>query len=682
MNSPAAPQGKGYEIDKANAELARFHFEKYMGEIIRRIPEENLPALKYVVADSYEMGSQNWTNGFGEKFKDKFGYDPVPYLPVLSGRIVSSVEESDRFLWDLRRAVADDVACEYVGGLRKASNDYGLKLWLENYGHWGFPSEFLMYGGQTDLVSGEFWNEGPLGNIECKSASSAGHIYEKPVISAEAFTASRMAYARHPALLKKRGDWSFTEGINHLVLHLYIQQPRDEPPGINAWFSTEFNRLNTWFEMGHAWVDYIRRCQHMLQQGRYSADILYFIGEDVPKMTGTRDPELPAGYSYDYINAEVILNRLSVRNGQFILPDGMTYSILALPEKTNMRPEVLTKLEELVEAGGTILGRKPKKSPSLMNYPECDVEVAAIAGRLWGETDGSGPLRRSVGKGYVLRGIPLKEALEFIGVSPDLEPGTGKPFLWTHRTLPGMEIYFLTNQGEEILDFRPSFRVHGLQPQYWDAVTGKTRQLNDYSREGKRTIVPLRLQPLESCFIVFTSATTDDIGPGYPVNSPEPETVMTLDVPWEIEFRNEDIGPPGVLRLQELVDWTRSEDDRIRYYSGTATYSARFMVDRIPEGDLVLDLGKVGMMAEARLNGTDLGACWIFPYRLEIGSNLVEGENRLEIEVVNIWRNRIVGDLSLPPDERYTTYLISDARPGEPLKPSGLMGPVTIGRLR
>lgn len=280
QNSPAAPQGKGYEIDKASSELARFHFDQYMLELIKRIPEESRPALKYLIADSYEMGSQNWTDDYEERFQTKFGYDPVKYLPVISGRVVGSVEESDRFLWDLRRSVADDVAYEYVGGLRKAANEYGLKTWLENYGHWGYPGEFLMYGGQSDLVAGEFWNEGNLGDIECKSGSSAAHMYGKPITSAEAFTASRKAYARHPAMLKKRGDWCWTEGINHYVLHLYIQQPRDEAPGINAWFSTEFNRLNTWFEQGSAWVDYIRRCQHMLQQGKYAADVLYFIGED------------------------------------------------------------------------------------------------------------------------------------------------------------------------------------------------------------------------------------------------------------------------------------------------------------------------------------------------------------------------------------------------------------------
>ncbi len=682
QNAPAAPQGKGYEIDKASSELARFHFEQYMLELIKRIPEESRPALKYLIADSYEMGSQNWSDGYADKFRKKFGYDPMKYLPVISGRLVGSVEESDRFLWDLRRLVADDVAYEYVGGLRKAANEYGLLTWLENYGHWGYPGEFLMYGGQSDLVAGEFWNEGSLGDIECKSGSSAAHMYGKPITSAEAFTAAQNSYLRHPAMLKKRGDWCWTEGINHLVLHLYIQQPREEAPGINAWFSTEFNRLNTWFDQGSAWVDYIRRCQHMLQQGKYAADVLYFIGEDAPKMTGTRDPQLPPGYSYDYINAEVILDRLSVENGKFMLPDGMSYSILVLPENSNMRPRVLAKLEELVQAGATILGGKPMKSPSLQNYPQCDLEIREIADRMWGESHEGGKLEHAVGEGKVLDGMDLQAALELIRVPADVVHAEGVPFLWTHRSLPGMEIYFLTNQGDEELEIAPSFRVSGLRPQLWDAVSGETRQLNDYTDDGGRTTVPLVLQKHESCFIVFTSGSNERTATGYAENSPEPEVLTALDPEWTVEFENKQFGPGEALTYTSLSDWTESGDWRIKYYSGTATYTSEFTLDEIPEGDLFLNLGEVGVMAQVSLNGEDLGVTWMAPYRLPVKDHLLAGVNRLEIKVVNVWRNRMVGDVGLPEWERFTTFTVADLRRGEELSPSGLMGPVILELVR
>ncbi len=677
-NSPAAPQGKGYEIDKASAKLARFHFEQYMAEIIKRIPEESLPALKYLVADSYEMGSQNWTDGYAEKFEAKFGYDPVKYLPVISGRVVGSVEESDRFLWDLRRSVADDVAHEYVGGLRKVANEYGLKTWLENYGHWGYPGEFLMYGGQSDLVAGEFWNEGSLGDIECKSGSSAAHMYGKPITSAEAFTAAQLSYKRHPAMLKKRGDWSWIEGINHYVFHLYIQQPREEAPGVNAWFSTEFNRLNTWFDQGSAWVDYTRRCQHMLQQGKYAADVAYFIGEDAPKMTGTKDPALPVGYSYDYMNAEVILNRLTVENGRFVLPDGMTYSILVLPENSRMRPNVLAKMEELVMAGGTILGGKPMKSPSLQNYPTCDKEILQIANRMWGESPAGGKLENAVGEGYVLDKMTLQEALDFINISEDVLYPDDLACLWTHRTMPGMEIYFLTNQSDTVLEFEPSFRVSGLEPQLWDAVSGEIRKLNDYADDGSRTVIPLAMQKDESCFIVFTSRSNETTAEGYVENSPEPEVFSTLDSKWNVEFENKEFGPADPVKFTNLTSWTESADWRVKYYSGTATYTTEFSLDEIPEGDLFMNLGEVGVMASVKLNGADLGVSWMAPYRLRTKDHLLAGVNQLEVEVVNVWRNRMVGDMDLPEAERFTTYTVADLQKGEELVPSGLLGPVSI----
>ncbi len=682
QNSPAAPQGKGYEIDKASAELARFHFEQYMAEIIKRIPEESLPALKYLIADSYEMGSQNWTDGFAAKFQAKFGYDPVKYLPVISGRVVGSVEESDRFLWDLRRSVADDVAYEYVGGLREVANEYGLKTWLENYGHWGYPGEFLMYGGQSDLVAGEFWNEGSLGNIECKSGSAAAHIYGKPITSAEAFTAAGKSYMRHPAMLKKRGDWSWTEGINHYVFHLYIQQPREEAPGVNAWFSTEFNRLNTWFDQGSAWVDYVRRCQHMLQQGKYAADVAYFIGEDTPKMSGTKDPALPAGYSYDYINAEVILERLSVEDGKFVLPDGMTYSILALPEKISMRPAVLAKMEELVLAGGCILGGKPEKSPSLQDYPQCDQEILEIANRMWGEAHTGGKLENPLGEGYVLDGMDLQAALDIIGVAADISVSGEKSFLFTHRTLPGMEIYFLTNQSDQVLEFSPSFRVSGLEPQLWDAVTGEIRKLNDYTDDGARTTVPLAMQKDESCFLVFTSRANKNTGAGYDKNSPDPELLVTLNGQWSVEFENKEFGPAEPVQMSALVSWTESSDWRQKYYSGTATYTTEFSLEELPEGDLFLNLGEVGVMARVKLNGEELGVSWMAPYRLNAKDFLVAGTNKLTVEVVNVWRNRMVGDMELPEAQRFTTYTVADIEKGEELTPSGLLGPVSIEVIR
>ncbi len=679
-NSPSAPQGRGYEIDKASSKLARYHFEQFIGKLLERVPKENRSAFKYVIADSYEQGSQNWTDGFEQKFEVKFGYSPKKYLPVFSGRIVGSVDESERFLWDLRRSVADAVAYEYVGGLREISNEHNLKLWLENYGHWGFPSEFLMYGGQSNMVSGEFWNEGTLGDIECKSGSSAAHIYGKTITSAEAFTASGKAYLRHPAMLKKRGDWSYTEGINHFVLHVYIHQPDDKRvPGVNAWFSTEFNRHNTWFGQSKTWIDYLRRCQHLLQQGKYAADVCYFIGEDAPMMTGARNPELPEGYSYDYINAEVILNRLSVKDGKFVLPDGMSYSIMVLPPIKTMRPELLAKIESLVAQGGVIFGQAPEKSPSLENYPESDNQVKELAQKLWGSEKEEEMEIKKYGDGYVVDELDMKAALRTLDIARDVDIKSGLPILWTHRTSPGMEIYFLTNQSEEKISFTPSFRVNGLKPQLWDAVTGEIRPLVEYKEENGRTLVPVKMQPLQSWFIVFTNSGEENIGKGTETNFPDFKFLQTIDNTWKVDFRNKDIGPKVPVIFETLSDWSKSGNEKIRYYSGTANYKTSFEVKSIPDTqELFINLGNIGVMAHVKLNDIDVGVTWIAPYRLNVTNCLKEGDNTIEIEVVNLWRNRLLKDNQLPENERYTWHLVDDIKDGEEPHTSGLIGPVSI----
>ncbi|SFB95302.1 Glycosyl hydrolases family 2, sugar binding domain [Algibacter lectus] len=676
-NSPSAPQGKGYEVDKANKALAQFHYKQFIGEFLKRIPEESKSAFKYVIADSYEMGSQNWTDGYAEKFEAKFGYSPIKYLPVFTGRIVGSVEESERFLWDLRRSIADAVAYEYTGGLRESSNEDNLQLWLENYGHWGFPSEFLMYGGQSDLVSGEFWNEGTLGDIECKSASSAAHIYGKNRVSAEAFTAGQRSYVRHPAMLKKRGDWSLTEGINHFVLHLYIHQPDDNRvPGVNAWFSTEFNRHNTWFKKSKAYFDYLRRSQHMLQQGQYAADVCYFIGEDAPIMTGVRNPELPEGYSYDYINAEVILDKLTVKDGKFVLPDGMSYSLMVLPPFDTMRPELLEKIETLVSQGGKIYGQAPKKSPSLQNYPESDIKVKEIANKMWGSSD---EVLKTYGQGAIADGLELQEALTKLNIDKDVDLNGQASVLWTHRTMPGIEIYFLTNQSDKAIEFTPSFRVKGMKPQLWDAINGTIKDLPDFKELNDRTAVPIKMEALQSWFVVFS--TSNNMGETLKSESNFPETniVQTLNNPWKVDFKNKDIGPKQVLELPKLTDWIESENDTIKFYSGTAVYTSNFKYSKEEEmTNVYIDLGKVGVMASVKINGKNIGTTWIAPFKLNATSALKNGENTIEIEVVNVWRNRLTGDRELDKDVRTTWVIVDSAKKEEELISSGLLGPVTI----
>ena len=514
-NSPASPEGQGLEVDKMNRGLAKYHFDAFIGQVLKRVPAAQRKAFKRVVADSYEMGSENWTDGFGREFRQRYGYDPTPWLPVLTGRLVGSADASERFLWDLRRLVADRVATDYVGGLRDACQPHGLGLWLENYGHWGFPSEFLKYGSASDRIGGEFWVTGDLGSIECRAASSCANTYGMPIVSAEAFTGGP-AFQNSPGALKARGDWAFCEGINHFVLHVCIQQPwEDKVPGVNAWFGTEFNRHNTWFEPGKAWVDYLRRSCWLLQQGSRVADVAYFIGEDTPKMTGVRQPALPAGYDFDYINAEVIERKLQVKNGVLTLPHGTTYRVLVLPELTTMRPEVLRKLRGLVQAGATVVGPPPTRSPSLENFPKCDAQVRKLARELWGvagvrtamdlapgRSRGVTPSgANAFGKGRVVWGQSLDEVLVSLDAQRDFN--SSAPLRYTHRRTGDTDIYFVANPKAEAVTTTAAFRVAGKAPELWWPDSGRRARPAVYEAAEGVVRMPLQLGPHGSVFVVF-----------------------------------------------------------------------------------------------------------------------------------------------------------------------------------
>ena len=503
-NSPSSPEGIGLEVDKMNRDHAKHHFDAFIGQLLRRMPAADRKAFTTVVADSYEQGSQNWTEGFGGLFRERYGYDPIPWLATLSGRVVGGADQSNRFLWDLRRLVADRIATEYVGGLRDLCQPHVLQLWLENYGHWGFPAEFLQYGGQSHRVGGEFWTKGSLGSIECRAASSAANTYGFPVVSAEAFTSSPSRIDTTPSDLKARGDWAFCEGINHFVLHVYIQQPwQDRRPGVNAWFGTEFNRHNTWFDEGRTWIDYLRRCCFMLQQGTRVADVAYFIGEDTPKMTGIRHPDLPPGHDFDYINAEVLLEKASARDGRLMLPHGTSYRVLVLPEQETMRPELLQKISNLVEAGAVVFGRPPKRSPSMADYPQCDERIKQLAGAIWGEHADSESGEHPFGRGRVIWGKDLVTLLDGLGVVPDFLSQT--PLRHTHRSAGERDIYFVANPEPQEIATLATFRVGNRAPTLWRPDSGRIERPAVYESKDGIVRLPMVLGPHASVFVVFGS---------------------------------------------------------------------------------------------------------------------------------------------------------------------------------
>jgi hypothetical protein len=673
-NGPASPEGRGLELDKINKAHVKSHFDAFMGEILRKIPAEDRKSLKIVVEDSYETGGLNWTDDMIEKFQATYGYDPVPYIPTLNGVVVGSRDLSDRFLWDLRRLIADRVAYDYVAGLREISNRHGLTTWLENYGHWGFPGEFLMYGGQSDEIGGEFWSEGSLGDIENHAAASCGHIYGKKKIWAESCTSGGPVFSRYPNIMKQRLDRFFTEGINATLLHVYIQQPYEERnPGMAAWFGNEFNRKNTWFDHMDVFGKYLKRCNLMLQQGLYVADVAYFIGEDAPKMTGVRTPALPRGYAFDYMNAEVLLTRASVKDGKLTLPDGMQYSLLVLPQQETMRPETLRKIKELVYEGLTILGPAPRYSPSLQNYPEADRQVASLVAELWG--DGTEKIR-TAGRGKVFAdGHSIEDVLAQLGIQPDVQISDDPAALFIHRTLPGGDIYFISNQSDKPIAIHPQFRTAGRMPELWNPLTNEIRDLKEFQVSGKTTTVPLQLEGFESSFIVFRKK-----GKPSPkaTNVPETEVLADIASPWQVSFEPGKRGPEGTVTMQKLEDWSQSSDERLRYYSGKAFYKNTFQLGSIPQKPVYIDLGKAMVMAKVKINGQYAGGAWTNPYRLHVTGFLKQGENTLEVEVVNNWMNRLIGDQQLPAGERRTWVNVNPWRADSKLQTSGLLGPVRL----
>ena len=475
--------------------------------------------------------------------------------------------------------------------------------------------------------------------------------------------------------MKQRVDRFFTEGINATLLHLYIHQAyEDKEPGLAAWFGNEFNRKNTWFYQMDVFADYLKRCNFMLQQGRYVADVAYFIGEDVPKMTGVCDPPLPKGYSFDYINAEVLMKYATVREGKLVLDSGMEYRVLVLPKQETMRPELLVKLKEMVMEGLTILGPAPRRSPSMEGYPEADKKLEEIALQMWRPTEKTQAYM--LGKGIVYEdGCSLAEIFENMQLTPDFKVSEAdSSLLFIHRTLEDADIYFLSNSSEEKITVAPIFRIYDKQPEAWNPQTSEIRVLPEFSQVAEGIKVPLVLEPLESIFVIFKEKPCCEVGNNYP----KKVCLRTLEGPWNLAFNSEKRGPSEIIVLDKLEDWSKNEDERIKYYSGSVMYTHTFDLERMPADEVYIDLGKVMVMARVWLNGEYVGGVWTYPHRLNIKKYLRKGENELQIEVVNNWKNRLIGDFSLPKEDRRTWTNQSIWTENSPLQPSGLLGPVEI----
>lgn len=679
-NGPSTPVATGLEVDKMSAVHLRSHFDSYVGRARAALSPEAKANFTLVIADSYEQGAQNWTDDMAERFVARFGYDPVPYLPTLSGTIVGSTEESDRFLWDLRKLVSETISTEYVGGLRKLSNDAGMQLWLENYGHWGFPGEFLQYGGQSDQVSAEFWvNPEHRGNIEIPAAVSAARVYDKPRVSAEAYTNDETAghWSLAPWSLKRLGDKATAQGINHFVLHVYMHQPRDIAPGINSWFGSEFNRNNTWYPDAKAWIDYLRRTHGVLQSGVPQAEVLYFIGEDTPKMSGLANPEPPAGVAFDYVNAEALTTLVKVRDGRWVLPNGTSYAILAMPPSETMTPAMLEVLAGHVAAGGQLYGAAPLRSPSLADSAAADARVRARAAEIWRDCGAAGTTSVAFGKGRVHCAGTLAAIFAAQCIKPQVAGIDYDKLRWTQVSTASEDVFFLANQTDEPMLIEPALKSDFPALQLWDPVSGTRSRLAATQDGGVLKAGPIRLEAFQSVLLVASG----DWAPELPQYDPAPPADLVADLSegWDVAF-DPAMGGPASIRFDRLQDWTAHADPGVKYYSGRATYRKTARLDRLPaDGKVWLDLGMARDMALVRVNGREIGTVWTAPWRIDVSDALQRGENLIEVTVINTWANRIIGDLRAEDGaRRFTSPVNQHVTAQSPLNPSGLLGPVRL----
>ena len=725
-NHPAPKAGLGMECDKMSKEAVEIHFNKFLGDIMAVAGPLTGKTLVATHIDSWEVGYQNWTKAFPEEFKKRCGYDIVSFLPALTGRIIGDAEITERFLWDLRFTISELIAENYAGHMRELSNKHGIRFSMEAIDN--TPFDEIRVGGQADLPQTEFWyrreSEAVGESGDCfegvfrtyawtPAMVSAAHIYGKKIIPSEAFTAvPGENWLAHPALLKPQGDWAFCAGINRFIFHRYAMQPWiNRKPGMTmAFWGLHYERTQTWWEESIPWHKYLTRCQYLLQKGLFVADLLYMQAESAPNRFlppntnfANPVPPDPPGYNFDGCTADVVFNRISIKDGLIMLPDGMSYRAMVLPSPGDqlmagvMTVKLARKIEELVTKGMVIIGPPPVKTPGLTDYPHCEEELKQIADRLWGTATDSG--ERTVGKGRVYWGKTPYEVLSSIGIPEDFTCGKPAPFRYIHRRAEdGSEIYFVSNKQNGEVEATCTFRISKRSPEFWWPESGQTEKPAIYKELNGLTTLPVRLAEFGSVFVVFPpeknqnadrivkvthngKILTTNIGSKIQISHknqkfeslilvPGQYTLQTsgnkelkieqaklpkpikITGPWDVRFASNWGAPPRV-QFPELTSWSEHSEPGVKYFSGKATYHKEFTIPTeliMKDLLLFLDLGEVEVMAVVKLNGKDLGILWKKPFRIDITSAAKAGENSLEITVVNLWPNRLIGDEFLPED--------------------------------
>ena len=691
---PATPGGDGLETDKLSAESTRRHFNAYIGPLLEALgPEKD--AVDTVLVDSYEVGAQNWTQGLERTFRERLGYAMTPYLPVFAGYVAGDVETSERFLADFRRLVADLFAESYGDEMARLCHAHGLRFSLEPHGD--FAADDMRYGQDADIVIGNFWS-GPKGTVNPgveRLVASIAHVWGRRYVGSEAFTAQPKGWLRTPAFIKSQGDYAYALGVNRIIYHRYAHQPWVNPscaPGMTMGpWGMHFERTQTWWPLARDWVMYQTRCQQMLQDGRFVADVTLFCGEEAPNSLKEVD-KVPSGHGFDGCAAAAVM-AMRAEKGELVLPSGMRYRMLALPESRRMSLAMLEKIGSLVDGGATVVGRKPEKAMGLADGPDADRRVKSRAEEIWSR----GVLETSVA-----------EALRAKGLQPDFTCSQGGVSSIHRRYDGGEDAYFVAWQGATGATVRCSFRQSGRVPELWNPETGEVADAGEWSISDGRTGVTLDFEPSGSVFVVFRR-------PANGVACASRRTVHEVAHEqrvvggWDVVFPS-GWGAPESLHLDSLCSWTDVPDDGVRHFSGAATYSKRVSLDRVPGAGerLVLDLGEVREFAEVSVNGVRYPVLWKPPFRVDVTDAARQScDLDLKVRVTNLWVNRLIGDEFLPADRewmpgrnclreipewvrrgersptgRYTFATWHHWTKGDKLLPSGMLGPAVLRYVR
>jgi len=663
-------------------------FQNYWNAIVEPLIQDAGPfagsTLKYLHTDSWEIELANWTPTLRAEFQKRHGYDLLPWLPVLAGKIVDSREASDRFLFDYRKTLGDLAIDNHYKLFRDKAHAHGLEIHPESGGPHAVPIDAQRCLGWDDVPMSEFWawswthRIGDENRFFVKQPASAAHTYGHPITQDEGFTTIGPNWQEKIwDNLKPSFDKALCEGMNRLVWHAFVCSPDETGiPGQQYFAGTHLNPKVTWWEKSAPFFSYIDRCQFMLQQGHFAADVLFYYGDHVPNFAQLKksDPaHIQPGYDYDVITEEALIERARVKDGKIFLPDGINYRVLVLPEHNVISLAVLKKIKELVAAGATVIGPKPERGETLENFSATDAAVQKLADELWGG---------KVGTGRVIADQSAREVLRADGVPPDCEflDAEGLPLDFIHRTTEDAEIYFVANRATNAVAVNCAFRVAGQAPELWNAVTGERKFAAAYEEKAGRIFVPLDFAACGSWFVVFREPVS-----AHPAlarsNRHIFSTLSEISGAWTVHF-DPKWGGPESAPFDTLTSWTQRPEPGLKFYSGTAVYEKTFDLPdakvKTQNAKLFLDLGRVRELAEVKVNGKSCGIVWCPPWRVDVSDAVKPGENKLQIEVVNFWPNRIIGDAALPIDQHFTRTNIRKLTAGTPLIESGLFGPVRL----